>query len=1077
MSYFNIVAQSTENTVVTEYEPVKTRSGNYQSEADLEKEFIRLLTEQGYEYLKLHHGNDLTENLRTQLEKLNDYHFTEEEWIRFFNDSIANQNEGIVEKTRKIQEDNVQVLKRDDGSTKNITLIDKKNIHSNYLQVINQYVVSKAEGAKRDNRYDVTILVNGFPLIHVELKRRGVAIREAFNQIDRYQRDSFWAGNGLFEYTQIFVISNGTNTKYYSNSTRFNAVNDAKAAAATKKGKTSNSFEFTSFWADSKNRIIPDLIDFTKTFFAKHTILNIITKYCIFTSENMLLVMRPYQITATESILNRIAIANNYKKYGDIAGGGYIWHTTGSGKTLTSFKTARQASLLPFIDKVLFVVDRKDLDYQTMKEYDRFEKGAANSNTSTAILKKQLEDSNAHIIITTIQKLATFIKKNKEHEVYNKQVVIIFDECHRSQFGDMHAAIVKSFKKYYLFGFTGTPIFPANIGDLSKSKFFTTEQTFGNKLHTYTIVDAINDKNVLPFRVDYIKTMDMGDDIDDEPVWDIAREKAMMAPERIKLVTEYILNNFDRKTYRGDKSYVYNTLVNIEEVASGKRGAVEEIKQRQRVHGFNSIFAVASVPMARAYYQEFKKQMAAAPTKKLRVAVIYSYGANEAVCDEDESGFLDEENPEDTSMLDYSSRDFLEAAIGDYNEMFHTNYSTDGDKFQNYYKDVSLRMKNRELDLLIVVSMFLTGFDATTLNTLWVDKNLKMHGLIQAFSRTNRILNSIKTFGNIVCFRNLQKRVDTAISRFGDKDAGGIVLLKSFNDYYYGYEGIDGKTYQGYQSMIEELTTKFPLSEPRIEGEQSQKEFISLFGAILRMRNLLSAFDEFEGKEIITDRDFQDYLGRYQDLRDEWNERRKERQSKDIVDDIVFEIELIKQIEINIDYIIMLVKKYHDSHCEDKEVLITIKKAIEASPELRSKKALIETFILGINDVDDVMAEWHEYVAEMREEELRQIIVEERLKEAETRRFIENAFKYGEIKTTGTDIDKCMPPASRFGGDRAVKKQEVIDRLKSFFQKYYGVSGSFGEDEVKTTKYTDDIYDNPLYKVAYTAKGYGEKEE
>ena len=1077
MSYFNIVAQSTENTVVTEYEPVKTRTGSYQTEADLEKEFIRLLTEQGYEYLKLHHENDLTGNLRTQLEKLNDYHFTEEEWIRFFNDSIANQNEGIVEKTRKIQEDNVQVLKRDDGSTKNITLIDKKNIHSNYLQVINQYVVSKAEGAKRDNRYDVTILVNGFPLIHVELKRRGVAIREAFNQIDRYQRDSFRAGNGLFEYTQIFVISNGTNTKYYSNSTRFNAVNDAKASAAQKKGKTSNSFEFTSFWADSKNRIIPDLIDFTKTFFAKHTILNIITKYCIFTSENMLLVMRPYQITATESILNRIAIANNYKKYGDIAGGGYIWHTTGSGKTLTSFKTAREASLLPFIDKVLFVVDRKDLDYQTMKEYDRFEKGAANSNTSTSILKKQLEDSNAHIIITTIQKLATFIKKNKEHEVYNKQVVIIFDECHRSQFGDMHAAIVKSFKKYYLFGFTGTPIFPANIGDLTKSKFFTTEQTFGDKLHTYTIVDAINDKNVLPFRVDYIKTMDMGDDIDDEPVWDIAREKAMMAPERIKLVTEYILNNFDRKTYRGDKSYVYSTLVNIEEVASGKRGAVEEIKQRQRVHGFNSIFAVASVPTARAYYQEFKKQMAADPTKKLRVAVIYSYGANEAVCDEDESGFLDEENPEDTSMLDYSSRDFLEAAISDYNKMFRTNYSTDGDKFQNYYKDVSLRMKNRELDLLIVVSMFLTGFDATTLNTLWVDKNLKMHGLIQAFSRTNRILNSIKTFGNIVCFRNLQKRVDTAISRFGDKDAGGIVLLKSFNDYYYGYEGIDGKTYQGYQSMIEELTTKFLLSEPRIEGEQSQKEFISLFGAILRMRNLLSSFDEFEGKEIITDRDFQDYLGRYQDLRDEWNERRKERQSKDIVDDIVFEIELIKQIEINIDYILMLVKKYHDSHCEDKEVLITIKKAIDASPELRSKKALIETFILGINDVDDVMAEWHEYVAEMREEELMQIIAEERLKEAETRRFIENAFKYGEIKTTGTDIDKCMPPASRFGGDRAVKKQEVIDRLKSFFQKYYGVSGSFGEDEVKTTKYTDDIYDNPLYKVAYTAKGYGEKEE
>ena len=488
--------------------------------------------------------------------------------------------------------------------------------------------------------------------------------------------------------------------------------------------------------------------------------------------------MRPYQITATERILNRIEIANNYKKYGNVAGGGYIWHTTGSGKTLTSFKTARLASQLPYIDKVLFVVDRKDLDYQTMKEYDRFEKGAANSNTSTAILKKQLEDSDAHIIITTIQKLATFIKKNKNHDVYDKHVVIIFDECHRSQFGDMHAAIVKFFKKYHLFGFTGTPIFPANTGRVTKPQFFTTEQTFGDQLHTYTIVDAINDKNVLPFRVDYIKTMDMSDDIDDEQVWDIAREKAMMAPERIKLVTEYILDNFDRKTYRGDKTYIYNTLTNIKEVASGKAGTVEEIKQKQRISGFNSIFAVASVPMAKLYYQEFKKQMAADPTKKLRVATIFSYGANETEYEESTSGILEEENSEDTSALDQSSRDFLDSAIHDYNKMFHTSYSTDGDKFQNYYKDVSLRMKNKELDLLIVVNMFLTGFDATTLNTLWVDKNLKMHGLIQAFSRTNRILNSIKTFGNIVCFRNLQKRVDTAISLFGDKDAGGIVLMK-----------------------------------------------------------------------------------------------------------------------------------------------------------------------------------------------------------------------------------------------------------------------------------------------------------
>lgn len=1044
MPYFNIVAATSENTVATEYEPVKVRSSNYQSEAELEKEFIRMLTQQGYEYLTIHHEKDLTTNLRKQLEKLNSYHFSDTEWARFFKDSIANQNEGIVEKTRKIQEDNVQVLKRDDGSTKNITLIDKKHIHNNFLQVINQYVIGESDGARHDNRYDVTILVNGLPLVHIELKRRGVAIREAFNQINRYQRDSFWAGSGLFEYTQIFVISNGTNTKYYSNSTRFNAIKDVNSVSTAKKGKTSNSFEFTSFWADANNRVIPDLIDFTRTFFAKHTILNIITKYCIFTSENMLMVMRPYQITATERILNRIEIANNYKKYGDVAGGGYIWHTTGSGKTLTSFKTARQASLLPYIDKVLFVVDRKDLDYQTMKEYDRFEKGAANSNTSTAVLKKQLEDSDARIIITTIQKLATFIKKNKEHEVYNKHVVIIFDECHRSQFGDMHAAIVKSFKKYHLFGFTGTPIFPANTGSIRKPQFFTTEQTFGDQLHTYTIVDAINDKNVLPFRVDYIKTMDIGEDIDDEQVFDIAREKAMMAPERIKLVTEYILNNFDRKTYRGDKTYIYNTLTNISEVASGKNGAVEEIKQKQRVSGFNSIFAVASVPMAKLYYQEFKKQMEADPTKKLRIATIYSYGANEAEFDEGASGILDEENSEDTSALDQSSRDFLDRAIKDYNEMFHTNYSTDSDKFQNYYKDVSLRMKNKELDLLIVVNMFLTGFDATTLNTLWVDKNLKMHGLIQAFSRTNRILNSIKTFGNIVCFRNLQKRVDAAISLFGDKNAGGIVLMKGFKDYYYGYEGTDGKQYPGYMDMMDDLTSKFPLSEPQIIGEQKQKEFISLFGAILRMRNLLSAFDEFEGKEIISERDLQDYLGRYQDLRDEWNQRRKRGESTDIIDDIVFEVELIKQIEINIDYILMLVKKYHDSHCEDKEVLVTIKKAIDASPELRSKKELIETFIADINDVEDVMTEWHSYVAKKREEELVQIIKEEKLKEDATRKFIENAFRDGEIKTTGTDIDRLMPPISRFGGgDRTTKKQGVIEKFKSFFEKFFGVGGSF----------------------------------
>lgn len=1073
MPYFNIVAQTSENTVVTKYEPVKTRADSYQSEAELEAEFIRLLCEQGYEYLAIHKEADLISNLRTRLEALNNYRFSDAEWKLFFANSIANQNEHIVEKTRKIQEDFVQVLKRDDGTSKNIALIDKKNIHNNSLQVINQYVLGKEDGAKYDNRYDVTILVNGLPLVHAELKRRGVAIREAFNQINRYQRDSFWAGCGLYEYVQIFVISNGTNTKYYSNSTRFNAIKDATSGKA-KKGKTSNSFEFTCFWADAGNRVIADLIDFTKSFFAKHSLLNILTKYCIFTSENMLLVMRPYQITATERILNRIEIANNYKKYGDVAGGGYIWHTTGSGKTLTSFKTARIASQLPYIDKVLFVVDRKDLDYQTMKEYDRFEKGAANSNTSTAILKRQLENPNAHIIITTIQKLATFIKKYAGHEVYTKHVVIIFDECHRSQFGDMHTAIIKNFKKYHLFGFTGTPIFAANSGTSKNPRFFTTAQTFGDQLHTYTIVDAINDKNVLPFRVDYIKTMDTDEEITDEMVWDINREKAMMAPKRIELVTKYILEHFDQKTYRGDKTYIFNSLMNIHEVASGKRGAVDEIKQQQRISGFNSIFAVSSVQMAKLYYQEFQKQMAGDAAKKLRIATIYSYGANE----EESDGILDEENSEDTSALDRNSRDFLEYAISNYNELFHTNYDTSSDKFQNYYKDVSLRMKNKELDLLIVVNMFLTGFDATTLNTLWTDKNLKMHGLIQAFSRTNRILNSIKTFGNIVCFRNLQKRVDSAISLFGDKSAGGIVLLNSFKDYYYGYETDDGNQVQGYKDMIEELNEKFPLTEAQIIGEQMQKDFIALFGAVLRMRNLLVSFDEFKGMELITERDLQDYLGRYQDLRDEWKRKREAGESTDIIDDIVFEVELIRQIEINIDYILMLVKKYHDTHCQDKEVLITIRKAVDASPELRSKKELIETFIAGINDVDDITGEWYDYVVQQREKELRTLIADEKLKPENTRRFLENAFRDGEIKTTGTEIDDMMPPLSRFGGNRAMKKQGLIDKLKAFFEKFFGVGGSSNFTEPQREVKIYELYPKEsLSRVASPRTSYYNDEE
>lgn len=1027
MSFYNVVSESEESTVITEYKPSAKRSDSYQSEADLEREFIRLLGEQSYEYLNIKSEEDLIKNLRKKLEQLNNYEFTDGEWKRFFNECMANPNEGIVEKTRKIQEDNVQNLKTDAGFTKNITLIDKKNIHNNRLQVINQY---EATG-NYDNRYDVTILVNGLPLVHIELKRRGVAIKEAFNQIDRYQRDSFWASCGLYEYVQIFVISNGTNTKYYSNTTRFNHIKDSTSGQAKKKEKTSNSFEFTSFWADGNNRIIPDLVDFTKTFFAKHTLLAILTKYCVFTSENMLLVMRPYQIVATERILNRIEIANNYKKYGSVAGGGYIWHTTGSGKTLTSFKTAQLASGLGFIDKVLFVVDRKDLDYQTMKEYDRFEKGAANSNTSTAILKKQLENSNCKIIITTIQKLSVFIAKNKGHEVFDKKVVIIFDECHRSQFGDMHLDIVKNFKKYFLFGFTGTPIFAVNANSDKHANLRTTEQAFGDKLHTYTIVDAINDKNVLPFRVDYVKTLEKEPDIDDAKVWDIDREAVWNSPDRIEKVVKYILDNFNRKTYRNEKSYSFNSLLNIQEVASAKNEA-EEIKQKLRLSGFNSIFCVSSVEAAKLYYNEFKKQMAENPSKTLKIATIFSYGANE----EEQDGILDEENPEDTTRLDSSSRDFLAGAIKDYNATFGTSYDTSSDKFQNYYKDVSLRMKNRQIDLLIVVNMFLTGFDATTLNTLWVDKNLKAHGLIQAYSRTNRILNSIKTYGNIVCFRNLQKRTDDAISLFGDKEAGGIVLMKGYKDYYYGYTDKDGKLKPGYILLVQDLQDKFPLDE-QILGEKAKKEFISLFGAVLRMRNLLASFDEFAGNEFLTEREMQDYTGKYIDLRDEFVKGGKDKEN--INDDIVFEVELIKQIEINIDYILMLVKKYHDSHKNDKEVLISIQKAIDSSFELRSKKKLIETFVDGINDVDDVIIEWRNFVAEEKEKELAEIIKEENLKPEETRQFIEYSLRDGALKTTGTDIDKILPPVSRFGGGREKKKRNVIAKLSSFFDRFSGL--------------------------------------
>lgn len=1038
MNKISVVAENPESTVVAEYQSAKTKQTEYQSEADLEKAFIKQLQNQAYDYLPIHSEKDLIDNLRCQLEKLNDYHFTDKEWDRFFKQEIANPNYGIKEKSEIIQQDSTKNLYFDkpvNGQEfKNILLIDKTNIHNNTLQVINQYETSDGN---RPNRYDVTILVNGLPLVHVELKRRGVNIKEAFNQINRYQNDSFWAGSGLFEFIQIFVISNGTYTKYYSNTTRQSHVNENKGSASKKGPKTSNSFEFTSWWADRKNKPITDLVDFAKTFLAKHTILNILTKYCVFTSDKMLMVMRPYQIVATESIINKINIASNYKQYGTVDGGGYIWHTTGSGKTLTSFKTAQLASSLSGIDKVLFVVDRKDLDYQTMKEYDKFAKGAANSNTSTAILKKQLGSPNAKIIITTIQKLVCFIKQNKEHPVYMQHVVMIFDECHRSQFGEMHQTITKAFKKYHLFGFTGTPIFAENAHTGGKSEFKTTAQLFGEQLHSYTIVDAISDKNVLPFRIDYVATMREQEEIQDEKVWDINREKALASPQRIQRVVEYILQHFNTKTMRNDRSYNFNVLTNIEEVAKAKnQKAIEEIKQKVRMTGFNSIFAVSSIPFAKLYYEEFKKQMAENPLQKLRIATIFSFGVNGD--DNSDDGMMDE-NPEDTSKLKKSDRDFLESAIDDYNKMFGTSYDTSSDKFQNYYKDVSLRMKNREIDLLIVVNMFLTGFDATTLNTLWVDKNLRMQGLLQAFSRTNRILNSVKAFGNIICFRKLEEATNKCLVLFGDKEAGGIVLMKTFNEYYNGYTDDKGRKFKGYKKLIDELLSKFPAGEV-IVSEKEAREFVKLYSAILRLKNILSSFDEFTDKEILSEREVQDYQSQYLDIRDKFVSPQKEKDN--INDDLVFEIELIKQVEINIDYILMLIKKYHAGHMEDKEIKGSILKSVDASIELRSKKDLIENFINSLTPSSNVDKDWKKYVNAQKIAELNKIIEEENLNKEETYKYVNNAFKNGYVQENGTQLDKVLPPLPVIDPQkrRQKKKDNVIQKIIAFFNRFRDIS-------------------------------------
>ena len=1022
---YQLIAEADESTVVSTYQPLDKPSSAYQSEADLEQALIEQLQRQGYEYLPIHTERDLLDNLRRQLERLNNYTFSDEEWQAFLGEHIANPNLGYTGKTDMLQNNHIRPIRLKDGSTKNIYLIDKQTLGNNYLQVINQYV---PEGGEHDNRYDVTILVNGLPMVHIELKRRGVAIKEAFNQINRYERESFWTGCGLYQFAQIFVISNGTETKYYSNTTRYKHIEKNNASTQSRSRATkvaSNSFEFTSYWADRNNRIIPDLVDFTATFFNRLTLLNILTRYCVLTVDNDLLVMRPYQICATEAILRRILISSNRREWGTRQAGGYVWHTTGSGKTLTSFKTAQLASRMQGVDKVLFVVDRKDLDYQTMKEYDRFEKGAANSNKDTAVLKKQLETPDCHIIITTIQKLSIFVKKNPQHAVYDQHLVLIFDECHRSQFGEMHTAIVKKFRRYHIFGFTGTPIFPENanksLGNSSSKDFFTTEQAFGDRLHIYTIVDAIRDHNVLPFLVSYVSTIRAEEDIAEEQIPNIDRERALMAPERIENIVRYVLEHYDQKT---------------------KRNAVYQLKDKRR-QGFNSIFCVASIPAAKAYYEAFQRAQQALPeTKRLKIALIYSYGVNE----DDQTGLLSDENNEDTSLLDASSREFLEAAIADYNALFSTNFDTSAEKFQNYYKDVSLRMKNRELDMLIVVNMFLTGFDATTLNTLWVDKNLRTHGLIQAYSRTNRILNSIKTFGNIVCFRNLEKATNDAISLFGDKEAGGLILLRSFNDYYFGYDDEKGVHHPGYVDAVAELAMKFPHAEILHMGEEQQKAFIKAFSALLRAQNVLNTFDQFKGQEIILPKDMQDYKSYYLDLKDHY---RPKQEKVYINDDLVFEMELIKQVEINIDYILTQVAELHDQHVGNNEIRLRLEKTISSSPDLRPKRELIEQFIASLTPESDIHGEWDAFVRRQQAEQIEQIITEENLRRDETLRFMTRAFQEGQVQEMGTEISEILPPMPLFskGNERSKKKETVIEKLKTFFIRFFDISnGKFEVD-------------------------------
>ena len=1024
---YSLILEGPTSTVCAQVPEVARTATSYQTEAQLEDELIAQLVDQGYERISPTSEAELVANLRRQIELLNGFAFADEDWERFFREIVANKAEGIVEKTRRIQKNPAIDFTLADGTLKNVMLLDRDHIYRNRLQVMNQYEAN--EGAHK-NRYDVTILVNGLPLVHIELKRRGVALRQAFDQIERYQRESFWSQSGLFEFVQIFVISNGTHTKYYSNTTRWQ-----KTESSRRGKKSSASFAFTSWWTDANNHKIADLVPFAASFLARGTLLMVLTHYCVLDVTDTLLVMRPYQICACEKILNRILVSEyDKRRLGTLDAGGYIWHTTGSGKTLTSFKAAQLAAGMEGVDKVLFVVDRKDLDYQTMKEYNKFQEGAVNGSKNTRALAENLEAplGQRKICVTTINKLAVYLKRpSAKREVFDRHTVFIFDECHRSQFGEMHKAITRHFKNYHLFGFTGTPIFAQNAGSGTDPELRTTAQAFGDCLHTYTVVNAIDDGNVLPFKVDYVSTFHRKTEETDARVEAIDTDSAWQHPERLRNIAGYILDNFDRKTKRG--------------------GQVYSVKGTAR-RGFNAILACDSIKSAESYYRVLREMIGQRERCDLKVATIFSFAPN---APEDPCGFIDDEELECDGMPQVD-RDFLDGAIANYNAMFSTSFSTDAQGFDGYYKDVSRRMKGEDvdgkplpqgecLDLLIVVDMFLTGFDAKTLNTLWVDKNLRMHGLIQAFSRTNRILNSVKAFGNIVCFRNLEENVDEAIGLFGDPKAGGIVLLKPYDVYF-----------AEYAEKLAHLREEFSfdvLDEPM--GEEAERDFIKTFSAILRLRNILSSFDGFEEDDTIGTWELQGYQGMYLDLRDEY--RRRERAEKEsIADDLVFEMELVRQTEINIDYILMLVERRHGDNMRDREIAERIRSSVAASPELRDKQDLIDRFLemAGFGEVpaafaidpeaseerrhEIVSAHWRELVRDTMEAELGGIIESERLKPEETRALVGEAFEAGGVPQEGTAVARILPPVSRFakGNPQVEKRRRVTELLSAFHNRF-----------------------------------------